>query len=139
MKFNIKYIFFFILIFACSVLSQEKQTEIDSLYKLCIDKNPSTQGVINCAAIAEEAWYKEMNKYYGLLMDILKDDEKAKFKDSQLKWAIYKDSEFDFSATMYYNLGGTMWHVVNADKRVDIVKARAIKLKDYYTNLTEGE
>jgi uncharacterized protein YecT (DUF1311 family) len=139
MNFKIKYVLSFIFILTCSVLSQEKQTEIDTLYKICIDNNPSTQGVIHCAGIAEEAWDKEMNQYYNLLMDVLKEDEKIKLKDSQLKWVAFRDSEFDFSGTMYYNLGGTMWLVANADKRVDIVKARALELKDYYTNLTEGE
>lgn len=139
MNFQIVYILFFIFIFTCSVLSQEKQSEIDSLYKNCIEKNPSTQGVIRCASIAEEAWDKEMNKYYKLLMDVLKDDEKTKLKDSQLKWVVFRDSEFDFSGTMYYNLGGTMWLVVNADKRADIVKSRTLELKDYYINQTEGE
>lgn len=139
MNFKIKYVLLFIFIFTCSALSQEKLTEIDSLYKICIDKNPSTQGVIHCAGIAEESWDKEMNKYYKLLMDVLKDDEKTKLKDSQLKWVAFRDSEFDFSGTMNYNLGGTMWLVANADKRADIVKARALELKDYYTNQTEGE
>jgi hypothetical protein len=57
-------------------------------------------------------------------------------KLAQRKWLEYWDSEFKFSAEMYYNLEGTMWRIVAAERRANIFKDRALALKTYYESLT---
>ncbi|MFN0187506.1 MAG: lysozyme inhibitor LprI family protein, partial [Bacteroidia bacterium] len=104
-----------------------------------IDSNQTTAGMIGCEYIANEEWDIEMNKYYKLLMDTLKADEKLKLKAAQKVWLNYRDRENEFSSSMYYNMQGTMWHVVSAGRSCEIVKQRAIELKVYFDMLTFDE
>ena len=92
--------------------------------------------MIQCSSIAENEWDKELNKYYNLLLTKLNVDEKQKLKNTQRYWLIYRDNELSFSGTMYYNMEGTMWRVAAAGRSCDIVKERALELKNYYDVLT---
>ncbi len=104
-----------------------------------VDSNQTTYGMMNCEAIARDEWDLEMNKYYKLLMDTLQTDAKAKLKAAQVSWLNYRDNEKEFAGTMYYNIQGTMWHVVAAGRNCDIVRQRALELKDYYEILTNDK
>ncbi|MBK9733114.1 MAG: DUF1311 domain-containing protein [Chitinophagaceae bacterium] len=114
------------------------QNPIDIRLKECleVDSNYTTYGMMHCEALARDEWDVEMNKYYHLLIDTLNADEKEKFKVAQRQWLKYRDKEFEFSATMHYNMQGTMWRVVAAARSCEIVKARALELKDYFETLT---
>jgi len=126
-----------ILGFSLSVLGQEKNEEknpIDVKLDKCLenDSNYTSLGMIRCSEIAREDWDKELNKYYKLLMNVLEEDAKAKLKKSQIKWIEFRDLEYEFSSEMYSDMQGTMWKIVAAGRRCEIVKARALALKDYY-------
>jgi len=101
-----------------------------------IDSNQTTYGMMECEATAQEEWDSEMNKYYKLLMEVLKPEEKEKLKAAQRQWIVYRDNEKDFATTMYYNMEGTMWRVVAAGRLTEIIRARALELKGYYEVLT---
>ncbi|CAN5384929.1 hypothetical protein BH10BAC1_BH10BAC1_20000 [soil metagenome] len=121
--------------------SQEKvQTAgdyaIDVTLNTCLDSNQTTVGMMECAGQARDAWDKELNKYYKLLMSKLTDIEKAKLKTAQKKWLEYRDTEFDASGTIYYDQDGTMWKIVAVNRQVEIVRQRALDLKSYYDNIT---
>lgn len=119
----------------------EQEFAIDRKLEACldVDSNQTTVGMIQCTNVAEEEWDKELNKNYKLLMRILSEEEKAKLKESQRKWIEFRDKENEFSGTMYYNLQGTMWRVVAAEARYQIVKQRALDLKNYYDVLIENK
>ena len=102
---------------------------------LSVDSNQTTSGMIQCSSIAENEWDKELNKYYKLLIDKLNSDEKQKLKNTQRYWLIYRDNELSFSGTMYYNMEGTMWRVTAAGRSCDLIKQRALELKNYYDML----
>lgn len=112
---------------------------IDSAYVACLEvpDNQSTYGMIDCATKARDAWDKELNNYYKLLLPILSPDEKEKLRTAQRNWLAYRDSELTFYGTMYGNMQGTMWRVVAAERSVDIVRQRALELRTYYEILTE--
>lgn len=132
------------LLSSIQLFAQKGDTEarhpIDIRLENChsIDSNQTTYGMINCEIIARDEWDKELNKYYNLLMDILGAEERTKLKNSQLAWLSYRDKEKDFSGTMYYNMQGTMWHVVAAGRFCEMVRQRALELKEYYDTLTFG-
>lgn len=110
---------------------------IDSLLESCLESNPfsSTAGMLKCINSATAQWDEELNKNYKLLMAVLRPEEKEKLKTSQLKWIEFRDKEFEFSDAAYNTLEGTMWLVVKANKRLQIVKHRAIELRDYYFDI----
>jgi uncharacterized protein YecT (DUF1311 family) len=119
---------------------QDKQTDkhpIDLKIEQClsIDSNQSTFGMINCIRTAMEEWDAELNKYYKLLMETLTTDEQKKLRTAQRQWLDYRDKEFEFIETMYRNMEGTMWKIVEADSRNNIVRQRALELTSYYNTL----
>ena len=120
---------------------EELKHPIDQQLEDChsIDENQTTHGMIACEEAARAAWDVELNKNYKLLMAKLTAPEQEKLRASQRQWLLYRDKELDFSGQMFYNMDGTMWLVVAAGRRTEIVRSRALELKDYYDILISGE
>ena len=116
--------------------NQKHPIDITLEHCLEIDSNQTTYGMIQCTAVAREEWDKEMNKFYKMLMDTLGSEEKETLRKAQRHWLEYRDNEVAFAGSMYYNMQGTMWRVVAAGRICDIVKQRAVELKEYYDLLT---
>ena len=119
---------------------QDKQKDkhpIDLKTEQClsIDSNQSSFGMIDCIRTAMEEWDAELNKYYKLLMEILTSDEQKKLRTAQRQWLDYRDKEFEFIETVFRNMEGTMWKIVEADSRNNIVRQRALELTSYYNTL----
>ena len=126
-----------ILLFSLSLYIQSEETSIhpiDKALAICLeaDSSQTTAGMIKCTNLAIIEWDKELNNNYKLLMSILDPLEKEKLKSSQLKWIDFRDKELDFSNAVYNKLEGTMWLVVRANRKLELVKNRAIELKEYY-------
>lgn len=121
-----------------SQVNKLEQHPIDNELTRClsIDSNQTTLGMIQCESIAHEKWNIEMDKYYDLLVGKLSPIEKEKLAYAQKLWLEYKGSELDFEGTMYYNMQGTMWRVVAAERARQIIKTRALELKEYYETIT---
>lgn len=100
------------------------------------ESNQTTYGMMECEAIAREEWNNEITKYYSLLMSVLNPQEVEKLKISQNNWIKYKESEYDYAETIYYNMKGTMWRIVAISRECEISKRRALSLKGYYEMLT---
>lgn len=120
---------------------KEEKHPIDQRLADCLDvsENQTTVGMVHCAEKAAEEWDKELNKYYKLLMGVLSTSEKELLKQAQRKWLEYRDQDYKFSAEMYYNLQGTMWRMVAADRKASIIKDRALALKTYYEIFAESK
>jgi uncharacterized protein YecT (DUF1311 family) len=112
---------------------------VDSAYVAClaVPDNQTTLGMVDCAIEAHDAWDRELNRYYKLLLTILSPEEKEKLRIAQRNWLAYRDSEITFYRTTYGNLLGTMWQIVAAERGLEIVRQRAIELQTYYDVLME--
>ena len=130
------------ILFFLSVLTGHSQTEkhpIDTRNSAChdIDTNQTTYGMMQCEAIARDEWFLEMDKYYNLLLDTLSEESVTLLRASQEAWLDYNMKEKSFSSSLYYSdMDGTMWYVVNAGRMKDIIRKRALELKDYYETYT---
>jgi uncharacterized protein YecT (DUF1311 family) len=115
-----------------------KKYPIDIKCELCLktDSNFTTYGMMRCEITAAMEWDAELNKYYKLLMTVLSPEAKEKLKTAQIKWLSYRDNEFKFSETMYTDMKGTMWRVVNVSRETEIIRQRALDLRAYYNTLT---
>ncbi len=122
----------FIMIFVgpFSAFSQEKHP-IDKFLEDCLDKNLTNAGMANCTYEARVLWDKEMNKYYDLLMKIFNKDEQMKLREAQRAWLKFRDAEFANIKEIYEGQG-TMFIVIQAADRLEIVKQRAEALRVYY-------
>jgi uncharacterized protein YecT (DUF1311 family) len=111
--------------------AQEK--EIESQLKKCLDKDYSTAGQLNCTYAATKSWDLQMNKYYNLTLKKLPKAQQSKFMSAQKAWLKFRDSEFALIDDYYYYVKeGTMYQVMGASEKSNIVKDRAKQLKVYY-------
>ncbi|HYP29700.1 MAG TPA: lysozyme inhibitor LprI family protein [Blastocatellia bacterium] len=110
---------------------EPEQHPIDRSLDACIEKDPSTAGMVECIGRAYESWDKELNRAYNELSRKLSPQGRQALKAAQLEWIKYRDSEFKLIDSVYYGLQGTMYIPMRADSRLKIVKSRALELNDY--------
>lgn len=125
------------LMFHLSVFAQN-ENPIDSELTACMDKDPSTHGVLKCIDNAFKQWDDELNNYYQKLMDLLDDEAKTKLKEAERKWIEYRDSEFKNIESIYSKKEGTMYLPMLALDKMNVIKRRALQLMDYYQLVTEN-
>lgn len=106
--------------------------EIDALVDKMMDRDPSTAGMIEAVTEGEKRWDAELNKYYKLLGESLDKESKAALKKAQLAWIAFRDAEFAMIAEIYSKKEGTMYRVIAAGARMEVVKKRALELKILY-------
>jgi uncharacterized protein YecT (DUF1311 family) len=93
----------------------------------------TTLGMGACINTALEEWDKELNDDYNILMGNLDKDGQEKLRLSQRKWIEYKDNEIAF-ARKFYNRQGTAWGIIYISRELEIIRNRAMELKNYLKN-----
>ena len=96
--------------------------------------------MVNASVDLDDAWEKEVNKVYDLILKKLPAKEKTKFKAEQQKWI--KDRET--KTTKAYNNyvaehGKRMAGELSANNRLDITKNRALELAKKYDRLNKSK
>ncbi|MBL7978118.1 MAG: DUF1311 domain-containing protein [Bacteroidetes Order II. Incertae sedis bacterium] len=120
---------------AASTLSGEADEHpIDIKLNTCLEKNPSTAGMIQCLDEAYRAWDGLLNTSYNGLLATLKPAQQTKLRNLQRQWIAFRDAEFAF-INDFYPTQGTMWVPVRMSERVDVVKSRALQLSSYLESL----
>ncbi|HOT74216.1 MAG TPA: DUF1311 domain-containing protein [Candidatus Wallbacteria bacterium] len=117
---------------AVEVNAETAKHEIDKLVDAMMDKDPSTAGMIAAAEEGEKKWDAELNKYYRLLSENFDKETRAALKKAQLAWIAFRDAEFALIAAAYSKKEGTMYRVIAAGARLEVVKKRALELKLLY-------
>lgn len=110
---------------------REEQHPIDIAYDRCQERDPSTGGMVQCAAEAKEQWDAELNVVYKELMARLGDAERLMLREAQRQWLTFRDTEIAFAMEMYAGMEGSMWRAVAADAEMRVTRDRAIKLQHY--------
>ena len=109
------------------------QYSIDVELKECIELSQGIDAeIVKCELNAAEAWDGELNKYYKQLMDVLNPEQQKALKESQRQWIIYKDMEGSFLSQFYGKQTDAIWRVITANRVKEIIKTRALELKEYY-------
>jgi uncharacterized protein YecT (DUF1311 family) len=112
---------------------------IDAALGKCIDKDPSTAGMMGCLATAETAWDSALNQTYGALTAKLKGPALESLKVTQRAWVVHRDAEIRLQESLVDQLDGTMWRAIMADQRVELIKSRVEQLKSYEQFLDNGK
>ena len=130
----------------CKENFEVKASEIPELDKHPIDieeekcikiADTSNIGMGNCSLKATEAWFKEIDKALITLKQILPADKYEKIADSQKKWESYIKSEFDVNENVIYNKAGSIYYTISAGEKRELIKQRALLLKNYITDANE--
>lgn len=137
-----KYILFLILIsiaVSAKLFSQETKHPIDLYLDSCMEKDMSTAGIVKCMEEATKMWDAELNKYFKLLIKELDEESVYILKSAETEWLVFRDKEFQNIDNIYSKLKGTMFIPMKYDTRLDIVRTRALRIKDYYEILKEND
>jgi uncharacterized protein YecT (DUF1311 family) len=120
---------------ALAAESENEKHEIDIFVDKAMDKDPSTAGMIKAMDEGEKLWDAELNKYYKLLTEKMDKESKAALKKAQLAWIAFRDAEFAMIADVYSKQEGTMYRVIAVSAHMEVVKRRALDLKNLYQEL----
>lgn len=116
----------------------ERKDPIDEAYDKCLKDSSTTVGMCNCGKAAMDAWDKALNTNYKLLMKVLSQTTKSELINAQKEWISYRDKEFGLIDKINYTeMQGTMYYPVAYDRKMQVIKNRAIELKGYYDLLKD--
>ena len=133
------FLIFISLIFlsCCYSTAQTTLHPIDKAEQDCISKTADTQVMNQCSITAQKEWEKEIKKTLSELKSVLDKESYKSLINSQNSWEKYKIDEFRSIDKMLENKQGTMYLNVDKGLKVDIVKQRALKLKEYLNTVKE--
>ena len=128
---------FLIFLSCCYSTAQTTMHPIDKAEQDCISKTADTQVMNQCSIIAQKEWEKEIKKTLSELKSVLDKESYKSLINSQNSWEKYKIDEFRSIDKMLENKQGTMYLNVDKGLKVDIVKQRALKLKEYLNTVND--
>ena len=103
------------------------QHPIDVANDACQQDDSSTLGISSCLAEATARWDRQLNLNYQRLLGRLDAEQQAPVKAAQRAWLAWRDAQSAaISAT--YQREGTMWGLVSAGRRLDLVREQAVRL-----------
>jgi len=105
-----------------------KKHPIDQRLSECMEKDPSTQGMLLCLDEAYRKWDAELNRAYQELISRLTPDERTVLRESQRAWLKQRDEMFKLLDAIYGRKEGTMFLTMRAADRVEAVQKRAFEL-----------
>ncbi len=121
----------FVFLIPLASAQEETSHPIDTRLNACIETDPSTHGTVACLHIAHDEWDDELNQVYQQLLIELDDDADALLRTTQRQWIAFRDAEFAFMLALYSTRSGSMWQMIHAAERVEIVRDRTNSLVDY--------
>ena len=104
---------------------------IDKAKKDCVSKVYSTHDMNECGYKAMDSWFKEIDKYLGLLKAVTSEEEYSDILKAQEKWKEYQEAEF-VAINIIINKQGTIYQTIALGEKESIVKQRALALKNLY-------
>lgn len=129
---SVRFAVLLIILFTSTVCFAQEKHPIDKYLESEIAKDSTTAGMANASVKAREKWDAEMNKYYNLLMSISDEKSKMILRTAQRAWIDYRDKEFKNIDNIFGQLQGTMYIPMASQSKTEIVKRRAMDLKEYY-------
>ena len=107
------------------------QHPIDKWLSDCMEKNPSTQGMLKCLEEGYTRWDAELNRVYRELIGRLGPEEQGTLREAQKAWLKQRDETFKLLRMIYAKKDGTMYLTMQAADRVEIIQKRALELASY--------
>ncbi len=118
-------------------VADEIKYPIDLSEEKCLNTAYSTADMRKCTYDAMDSWFKEIDKYMALLRKELPKEKLNALETSQKHWKEYQLAEFDLINELIHNKGGTVYTVVANSNKNEIIKKRALELKEYYEKITK--
>ena len=128
---NIVLLILMAVVFSGCTTQTTSSNPIDRAEEECIAKASSTYEMNRCSVIAQKKWEQEIQNNLDTLKKNLTEDDYAVIEKSQQAWNEYKIAEYELIDKIISYKQGTMYSNVREGLRTDILKQRALKLKEY--------
>lgn len=128
---NIVLLILMAFVFSGCTTQTTSSNPIDRAEEECIAKTSSTYEMNRCSVIAQKKWEQEIQNNLDTLKKNLTEDDYAVIEKSQQAWNEYKIAEYELIDKIISYKQGTMYSNVREGLRTDILKQRALKLKEY--------
>lgn len=123
-----KRLFVLAFLFSNTIHAADLGKKIDTELEKCKVAVSTTPAISDCYQTASESWDVELNNQYKLLMQDLQQPAKTKLKESQRAWVKYKDTYFSGIEEFYRQEQGTIWSLVAAETKLNVIRDKAIDL-----------
>jgi len=112
----------------------------DKELKSCLENsdNFNTLGMNACIGNSIRKWYNKLDSTFTKIMISLPDDMKPSFEKQQSDWALYKDTEMEFSNKLYRLRGGTFSTSAILINDLKLLRKRCIDLDILYQSLFQN-
>jgi uncharacterized protein YecT (DUF1311 family) len=110
---------------------------IDAWLEQCTAKDDSTAGQLTCLGEAFGKWDTELNRVYKALTAKLPEAGRVSLRTAQLAWLKFRDEELKLLDAFYNPLDGSMYRLMKAADRVDLIRKRALELASYLDVLSQ--
>ncbi len=117
---------------------ESAEDSIDRKASVCMDRDPSTAGMIECLQQAYDEWDAALNTTYADVRLRLNPEAQNALKEAQRRWISYRDAEFLAIDTIYGAMQGTMWQLAGLSRKVEFVKSRVLELRMYADDLNQA-
>lgn len=107
----------------------------------CIDIDYSNYGMNKAVIRQTEGYDKLMNKYYNMLMKLLKPEDKKVLVVAQKAWLAFRDAESELINSMTkdeYSGGGTIQSNIAVGSYANMVEQRTIAIFNYYNDVIKN-
>ena len=128
---NIVLLILMAVVFSGCTTQTTSSNPIDRAEEECIAEASSTYEMNRCSVIAQKKWEQEIQNSLDTLKKNLTEDDYAVIEKSQQAWNEYKIAEYELIDKIISYKQGTMYSNVREGLRTDILKQRALKLKEY--------
>lgn len=113
---------------------------IERMLQLRLSTDYSTAGMVNAGSEAEKEYDKLLNKYYQILLNRLKEEDKEILRESQRNWIAFRDSEQKLNRLLTdesYSGGGTIQGVISMSRSLELTKKRVFEIREYLGRVYE--
>lgn len=116
---------------------KSEQNTIDMQLEKCIEKDYSTSGMNKCVYAVTDAWLEQISIYSDLIKKELSKEQLTIFIEAQKTWEHYYELEKKLVVETVYNKEGTIHTNIAAGMLQNLVKQRALYLKNYLYELKD--
>ena len=105
---------------------------IDLIVARCRERDETTSASANCYVMGRDHWDKELNRAYAVLLASLDEPHREPVRVSQRQWLKFRDAELAALGHIY-DRSGTMWLIVCAARRMELIRERALRMGILYS------
>jgi uncharacterized protein YecT (DUF1311 family) len=112
---------------------------IDAQTATCLDQAMGTAAMLACLAQGSQAWERELERTLRALATRLPPEDQRALEASQQRWQAYRDAQLQLLGAAFGRMDGSLYRVLHASDRLEIVRARTLGLAGLIRLLDEQD